>query len=114
VVEDDFLILLELESILREAGAEIAGACRTVGEALALAREQQIDAALLDLRVGQEVITPVARCLDQRGVPFVFYTGQTETDPIHAEWPDCAIVAKPAVPQLIVAAVAGLVQSERG
>jgi hypothetical protein len=31
-------------------------------------------------------------------VPFAFYTGQTETDPIRAEWPRCAIVAKPASP----------------
>ena len=115
MVEDDFLILMELETILREAGAHIAGACRTVDEALALAREQEIDAALLDLRVGQEAITPVARCLDHRGVPFAFYTGQQETDPIRAEWPDCAIIAKPAVTRLLVATLAGLLQRrERG
>ena len=113
IVEDDFLILIELESVLRDAGAHIAGACRKVDEAVALAREQEIDAALLDLRVGHDAITPVARCLDHRGVPFAFYTGQTETDPIRAEWPDCAIVAKPAVPHLIVAAVAALLQRPR-
>jgi DNA-binding response OmpR family regulator len=113
VVEDDFLILLELETVLSEAGAQIAGACRTVTEALALAREQEFDAALLDLRVGREAITPVARCLVERGVPFAFYTGQAETDPIRAQWPDCAIIAKPAIPRLIVAALAGLVSNHK-
>jgi DNA-binding response OmpR family regulator len=113
VVEDDFLILTELESTLEEAGARIAGTCRTVEEALALAREQELDAALLDLRVGHDAITPVARCLDQQRVPFAFYTGQTETDPIRAQWPDCAIVPKPATSQAIVAAVAGLLNRPR-
>jgi DNA-binding response OmpR family regulator len=113
VVEDDFLILIELETVLSEAGAQIAGACRTVTEALALAREQEFDAALLDLRVGREAITPVARCLVERGVPFAFYTGQAETDPIRAQWPDCAIIAKPAIPRLIVAALAGLVSNHK-
>src|SRR5262245_37151541 len=54
VVEDDFLILTELETVLSEAGAQVAGACRTVDEALALALERDLDAALLDLRVGRE------------------------------------------------------------
>jgi DNA-binding response OmpR family regulator len=111
VVEDDFLILIELETVLREAGAHIVGACRTVDEALALVDHQDIDAALLDLRLGRETTAPIARTLVRRGVPFAFYTGQTETDPIRAEWPRCAIVAKPASPQAIIAAVAELLRS---
>src|SRR5947207_11585080 len=54
IVEDDFLILIELETILREVGAQIAGACRTVDEALAVASDSDMDAALLDLRLGQD------------------------------------------------------------
>jgi DNA-binding response OmpR family regulator len=113
IVEDDFLILIELETVLGEAGARIVGACRTVDEALAVAGNQDIDAALLDLRVGPDTIAPVAYCLDRRGVPFAFYTGQTETDPIRVEWPDCEIVAKPAAPKAIVAAVAALLRGQR-
>jgi hypothetical protein len=36
VVEDDCLISMDLESTLAEAGAEIAGVCRTAKDALAL------------------------------------------------------------------------------
>jgi hypothetical protein len=46
-------------------------------------------------------------------VPFAFYTGQTETDPIRADWPHCEIVAKPASPQAIVTAVAGLLRRHK-
>jgi DNA-binding response OmpR family regulator len=113
VVEDDFLILIELETILRDAGAHIVGACRTVDEALALIEHEHIDAGLLDLRLGRDTTAPIARVLTRRGVPFAFYTGQTETDPIRAEWPRCEIVAKPASPRAIVAAVAGLLRQRR-
>jgi DNA-binding LytR/AlgR family response regulator len=108
IVEDDFLILMELERILSEAGAEIAGTCRTVREALARIEKGGIAAAVLDMRIGSESIAPVARLLMRHGVPFVFYTGQIETDPVRAEWRGCHFVAKPSQPRTIVKAVADL------
>jgi hypothetical protein len=48
VVEDDCLISMDLESVLVEAGAEIAGVCRTVRDALVLANQNGIAAAILD------------------------------------------------------------------
>jgi DNA-binding NtrC family response regulator len=108
VVEDDFLISMELETILSEAGAEIAGSCRTVKNALALVEREDLAAAVLDIRIGRESIEPVARQLTRRGVPFVFYTGQVDTDAIRAEWPGCRFVAKPARPPALVKAIADL------
>ncbi len=110
VVEDNFIILLQLESILLEAGAEIAGLCGSVEEALAMAEADDLAAAILDVRVGQEKVTPVAQKLRERGVPLVFYTGQADTDPISSEWPGCAVISKPAPPSAIVDAVAGAVR----
>jgi DNA-binding response OmpR family regulator len=107
VVEDDFLILMELETILSEAGAETAG-CRTVKDALTLAEKDGLAAAVLDIRLGRETIAPVARELARRGVPFVFYTGQVNTDAVRAEWPDHGLVPKPAQPRAIVNAIADL------
>ena len=110
LVEDDFILLVELEFILAEAGAEVVGMCRTIGEAVAFVEREDFAAAVLDIRLGQETISPVARRLTQRGIPFVFYTGQVETDPIRAEWPACRIVPKPAQPRAIVAAVTDLLR----
>lgn len=53
VVEDDYLISMDLESILVEAGAEIVGVCRTVKDALVLANQNGIAAAVLDFRLGR-------------------------------------------------------------
>ena len=106
LVEDDILLLMELEAILREAGAEIASCCRTVREALAVADSAGVGVAILDVRVGHETITPVARQLASRGTPFIFYTGQVANDPELAEWTGHRILSKPARASAIVAAVA--------
>jgi len=97
--------LLELESILSEAGAEIVGRCQTVRAALGLTPSEGLCAAILDLQIGRETIAPVARDLEERGVPFVFYTGQVGMDPIRAEWPQAKVVHKPASARAIVAAL---------
>ncbi len=114
VVEDDFLILMELESILRDAGAEIAGLCRTVREALALADAGDPAAAILDVRLGPESIEPMARQLARRGTPFIFYTGQSATDPDLAQWSGCKVVPKPAASATILAALVERLQASAG
>jgi len=108
VVEDDALLLMELETILIGAGAEVIGVCRTVADGVTAAQQDGIAAAVLDVRIGRDTIAPVARQLASRGTPFVFYTGQVDNDPAIAEWRDHAIVAKPAKAATIVSAVAGL------
>ena len=105
VVEDDFLISMELEAVLRDAGAEIVALCRTVDEALAVADGNEVTVAVLDVRLGREEVIPVARRLAERGTPFVFYTGQVNTDSLHAEWPSCKIIQKPAHPTAIIRAL---------
>jgi DNA-binding response OmpR family regulator len=111
IVEDDVLLIMELESILLEAGAEIAGRCRTVKEGLAAARKDDVAVAILDVRIGRETISPVARQLASQGTPFIFYTGQVENEPLLAEWQDRTVLAKPARPAAIVAAIADLLRA---
>src|SRR5262245_14062832 len=89
VVEDDFLIALELAAVLSDAGAEVVGPSHTVEAALQLAEGETLSAAVLDIRIGKTTVAPVARCLSAHDVPFLFYTGQSRTDPLREEWPDC-------------------------
>ncbi|HUI20555.1 MAG TPA: response regulator [Methylocella sp.] len=110
IVEDDFIIALDLETTLTEAGARITGPCRTVKEALATldGAGESPEAAILDIRLGKETVAPVAQQLCERGIPFMFYTGQVDTDPIRRAWPDHKIVSKPANYRTILAAVAAM------
>ena len=82
--------------------------CRNVDEALACAESQKLTVAILDIRLGQKSVAPVARRLTNYGTPFMLYTGQTLTDPLFAEWRACKIVSKPARRQIIIQALADL------
>ena len=107
VVEDDAIILMDLEMTLTAAGARIVGPCRTVDEALATAAREPFDVAILDLRLGRtETAAPVAEALVEMGKPFLFYTGQAESDPALQPWIGHRILGKPARPQVLVATVA--------
>ena len=106
LVEDDFIISMELCLILAEAGAEIIGPCYTPAQAVALIDGNKISCAILDFRLGQETSLPVARQLLRHGVPFTFFAGQVHTSRIHVEFPDARIIAKPFQDRAILAALA--------
>jgi DNA-binding NtrC family response regulator len=110
VVEDNFFIRIDLESILHDAGADIVGPCSGIADALGALADGNVSAAILDVRLGSETVAPVARELTKKGTPFVFYSGQLNADSTLAEWPNCRILTKPALPKTIVAAVADLLE----
>jgi DNA-binding NtrC family response regulator len=110
VVEDEMLVLLELESIVSEAGANVES-CRTVRSALDRIDAVDVTAAVLDVRLGAESVSPVARRLAERRIPFLFYTGQPATDPVLIEWSDCKVLGKPVQPAAIVDTLAGIVRA---
>lgn len=75
LVEDEFLIALMAEEMLAELGATVAAQAADVERALALVREQPVDAALVDLNLGGERGEPIAAALRTIGTPFVIATG---------------------------------------
>lgn len=109
IVEDEFIIALELQSNFEDAGAEVVGPAYTLADALELATHADITAATLDLRLMRDSVAPVARALAKRGIPFVFYSGQPSNDPVIAEWPQYRAVSKPAHPEELVEALTELV-----
>jgi CheY-like chemotaxis protein len=78
VVEDEALIAVMVEDMLAEMGGIVVGPAATIGAALDLARQELLDAAILDVNVRGERIDPVAELLITRGVPVLFATGYGE------------------------------------
>jgi hypothetical protein len=106
VIEDNAILKIGLETVLRGAGASLVSSF-----------DQKIDAALLDFRLEHGVTAvPLAQALHRRGVPFAFYTGcsQASLAGIRARWPECIIIAKPASPAEIVEALVGLLGRQGG
>jgi CheY-like chemotaxis protein len=92
VVEDEYTIATDLARALEEAGVHVVGPAGSVPQALRLiAESQDINGAVLDIRLRDERVYPVADLLRQRGIPFVFATGYEGwvIPPAYADVPRC-------------------------
>ncbi len=75
IVEDEFVIALDLQHLLEAAGHEVAGLAANVADALELAASAVVDGAILDINLRGERVGAVADLLARRAVPFVFVSG---------------------------------------
>ena len=75
VVEDESMIRMLLDGMLSDLGYTMTAEAGALDEAMALAKQEEFDVAILDVNLHSEPITPVAEILTQRGLPFVFATG---------------------------------------
>jgi CheY-like chemotaxis protein len=92
IVEDEYLVAVELSRHLRCMGAVVLGPAPSIEAAereLAFA-----DAAILDIDLRGQKVFPVADRLAARGVPFVFFTGHSEEVPYRFRHASCLM--KPA------------------
>src|SRR5579864_4219165 len=105
LVEDEPLVALDLGALLGGEGAEVVGPGRSLAEGLRLAGAAGLDAALLDVRIGGDTIGPIAKLLQDRGVPFAFYTGQVDSDALRLEWPTAPVITKPSPSRQLVAVI---------
>lgn len=77
LVEDEYLVALDLQIEIERSGATVVGPVGRLADALDLAgRATPLDVAVLDVNLHGETVFPVADVLAERGVPFVFATGQ--------------------------------------
>lgn len=75
VVEDEVLVGMLIEDMLRDLGYEIAGLSTHLDQAVRLARTVAFDVALLDINLNGRQSFPVADAVRARGLPFLFATG---------------------------------------
>src|SRR4051794_41812332 len=81
VAEDESIIRLDLRSLLESAGFEVCAEARDGVEAVALARSEQPDLAILDVKMPKlDGIEAARKILDERPIPVVMLTayGQDE------------------------------------
>lgn len=92
VVEDDYFVADDLCRELEDQGANVLGPVSSVADALALLdREERPDVALLDVKLGEEMVYPLADALMDLEVPVVFATayGQPDLPEAYARMPRC-------------------------
>ena len=76
LVEDEFLVALDVEEQLTDLGFDVIGPLGRVAEAVyAARRESDVAIAILDVNLAGEMSWGVARALAERGIPFFFVSG---------------------------------------
>jgi PAS domain S-box-containing protein len=94
LVEDEALVAMMIGENLTEFGFQVIGPVATASEALAAARANHFDAAVLDINLGDGPVYAVAEILAKRGVPFVFVTGY-DADSVDPRFSGVPILQKP-------------------
>jgi CheY-like chemotaxis protein len=114
VVEDEFLIALDIQRILEGEGAKTVVTAGRVAQALDLfVSAGPFDAAVLDLKLDRETSTPVAERLHDAGVPFVFLTGGQATPDMIRRFDGAPVVGKPFDSDGLLAALAKAMTAKR-
>ena len=96
VLDDEFLIALDIQQVLEQAGAREVVCAGTLAEALVAIRAERFDLAILDLRLGHDGTSlPAAEALAAAGTPFIFLTGMRTDAEETRTYPDAPVVEKP-------------------
>jgi CheY-like chemotaxis protein len=75
LIEDEGMIAMLVEDMLEDLGHKLVRVANRLEEAIAAARSEAIDLAILDLNLGGVLTYPAADALAERGIPFIFATG---------------------------------------
>ena len=110
LVEDELLIALDLQLSIEDEGATVVLSDGVATGLASLDRHRARGAmphvALLDVRLGDGDVFPVADALAAAGVPIVFHSGHAQTADLAAAYPGAAVLSKPAPVERLVDSLA--------
>lgn len=109
VVEDELFIAMEIADVLASAGFRVLGPAASVDDAFRLLGDVRPDAAVLDVNLGRDRVTPVAAYLKSQEIPFVLASAGDPRDLAHeAAFAGIENIGKPSDMSRLVATMQGL------
>jgi CheY-like chemotaxis protein len=100
LVEDEVLVAMMMRDMLSEIGFAVVGPFNRLGDAMVAVVHEDIDAAIIDVNVGGELVYPVADVLVARQIPFVFLTGYG-VESIERRFGFAPVIKKPVQRQVL-------------
>lgn len=95
VVEDTFLIAMQLQMDLKSLGYSVAGPAPSVERAFKILDREPVKAALLDVHLGNENSIPIANKLADLDIPFLFITGFERVEVDSKQFDNHILLRKP-------------------
>lgn len=108
IVEDNVIIAMEAEDLLRGLGFNDCQVAGSVFAALEILDVATVSFAMLDINLGKDTSEPVAHELAARKIPFIFASGYGERSMPAQEFTTVPVVTKPYGERDIEAAIARL------
>jgi CheY-like chemotaxis protein len=105
VLEDEYLIAMDVEQLCRDHGADDVVILRSLDSAAAHLEAGNFHAAILDVMLSGQSTIDFAQHLTTRHIPFIFATGYSERDDLFHGFPDVSVVAKPYAGPAIIEAI---------
>ena len=93
VVEDDYLLAMGIIDQIEEHNGIVQGHAMTLFEGIRMLRDDRPDASIINIRLGLDMVYPLADELLAEHVPFIFASGEVRADipdrfngvPLHAK-----------------------------
>lgn len=95
IIEDNLIILMEMETTLREAGCHRIVSASNAADAYECLSEQSFDFAVLDINLSGENSFKIAEAIAVSGTAIVFVTGYGESYPLPDHLEHCQRLSKP-------------------
>lgn len=95
IVEDNVIIAMEAEDVLRGFGFHDCRIAGSVNSALGVLEGADVSFAMLDVNLGKDTSEPVAQALQARGIPFIFASGYGERALQSGQFKGVPVVTKP-------------------
>src|ERR1051325_10550292 len=103
VLEDEFLIALDLQQILETAGAVRVICVSSIADALTQLSRERFTVAVVDMMIDGVPSIAVTNELLRQNIPFVFLTGMSPDAAQARGLPAAPLVGKPYQPDLVIA-----------
>lgn len=105
VVEDEFIIALDLSETVKDLGYALEGPFADRRSALHAIEEEMPDAAILDVYTSDGEVFPLADALSAAGVPIIFLSGRISPAEMVSRYPGAQACAKPCPPDRMIGAL---------
>jgi len=102
VVEDEFIIALDLSETVKDLGYELEGPFPDQRNAFEAIEDEMPDCAILDVYTSDGEVYPLADALSEAGVPIIFHSGHVTPAEVQSRYPDAWACAKPCPPDKLI------------
>lgn len=114
VVEDEFIIALDLSETVRDLGYSLEGPYSDRAGAFEAIESELPDCAILDVFTADGEVYPLADRLTEAGVPIIFHSGHVSPREVRERYPEAWACAKPCSPDKLIDALQEAVEHARG